>query len=566
MRWIFKPEVDKKKVEQLQKALGVDKVIGQLLVERNIQTFEQAKDFFRPTLDLLHDPFLMKDMDKAVMRLSDALENKESILVFGDYDVDGTTSVALVSSYLKKFTTDVRTYIPDRYEEGYGVSFQGIDYAKQKGITLIIALDCGIKSNDKVEYAKNIGIDFIICDHHLPGDQIPNASAVLDPKQKDCFYPYKDLCGCGIGFKLIQALEQRNNNGPEVLQGYLDLVAMAIVADVVPLTGENRVLAFFGLQVINTNPRPGIRALLSFYPQHKYTLQDIVFKIAPKINAAGRLEHGRYAVELLTELTYEQALISAKNIISLNEERKHIDHNITEQALKKITDSMEINSKATVVFEPTWHRGVLGIVASRLIETYYRPTIVFTQNGDFLTGSARSVKNFDVYKAIEQCNEYLVQFGGHKYAAGLTIRKQDYTSFKKKFESIVNNSITEDDLIPQLLIDQKIDLSVITPKFLRILKQFEPFGQDNEMPVFLTSNVYDIGKGHPMGQNREHLKLYVKQRGQDTVSFAVLGFGFGKYFEEITNRRFSNLVYTIQENYFRGKSSTQLVLKDMQMV
>ena len=566
MRWIFKPKVDKDIVKHLQEVLGTDEVVSSLLVERNIFTYEQAKEFFRPSLDFLHDPFLMKDMDKAVKRVEQALQDKEDILVFGDYDVDGTTSVALVFSYLRYNEAKVSSYIPDRYEEGYGISLQGIDYAKQKGVKLIIALDCGIKSNDKVQYAKSLGIDFIICDHHLPGEHIPDAVAVLDPKREDCAYPFKDLCGCGVGFKLLQALEQLKGNGPEELVSYLDLVATAIVADVVPLTGENRVLAFFGLQVINTNPRPGIKALLSFYKQNSYSLSDIVFKVAPKINAAGRIEHGSYAVDLLTEFTYEQALVSARNIISINEERKFIDQQITEQALTKIVEQLEINNKATVVFDPNWNRGVIGIVASRLIETYYRPTIVFTQNGEFLTGSARSVKNFDIYYAIEQCSEYLVQFGGHKYAAGLTIRVQDYADFKRKFETIVNNTVLEEDLIPQLLIDRKIDLSIITPKFIRILKQFEPFGQGNEMPVFYSSNIYDIGKGHTMGQRNEHLKLYVKQRGLDTVSFAVLGFGFGKYFDAVSNRRFSNLVYTIQENYFKGKTSTQLVLKDMQIV
>lgn len=566
MRWIFKTEVNDNAVEHLKQTLGVDQIIATLLVERNITTFEQAKSFFRPSLEQLHDPFLMKDMDLAVLRVHKAIANQESVLVFGDYDVDGTTSVAMMSSYLKNYISSVRTYIPDRYAEGYGVSFQGIDYAHSKGITLIIALDCGIKSIDKVEYASSLGIDFIICDHHLPGDFIPKAVAVLDPKREDCLYPYKDLCGCGVGFKLIQALEFSNQGQIDTLVPYLDLVAMAIVADVVPLTGENRILAFYGLKVINQNPRAGIKALLSFYKQQSYTLQDIVFKVAPKINAAGRIEHGKYAVDLLSESGYPKALERAKSIISLNEERKHIDQSITEQALLMITDTLEINNKSTVVFNGDWHRGVIGIVASRLIDTYYRPTIVFTQNGEFLTGSARSVKNFDIYQAIEKCEEFIVQFGGHKYAAGLTIHKDNYLAFKQKFEQVVIESITENDLIPELVIDAEVDLSQITPKFIRILKQFEPFGQANEKPVFYSKNIYDIGKGHSMGKGQNHLKLYVKQRGLDTVSFAALGFGFGKYVEYLANRRFFNLVYTIEENFFRGRSSVQLAIKDMQMV
>ncbi|MHC5200907.1 single-stranded-DNA-specific exonuclease RecJ [Myroides sp. LJL119] len=566
MRWIFKAEVDQNAVEHLKTVLGVDSVIATLLVERNITTFQQAKSFFRPSLDQLHDPFLMKDMDLAVQRIHKAIQTKESVLVFGDYDVDGTTSVAMMSSYLRKILPSVRTYIPDRYTEGYGISFQGIDYAFKKGITLIIALDCGIKSIEKVEYAKNLGIDFIICDHHLPAEKIPDAIAVLDPKRSDCSYPYKDLCGCGVGFKLIQALEQVYNRDAETLMVYLDLVAMAIVADVVPLTGENRILAFYGLKVINENPRPGIKALLSFYKQKSYTLQDIVFKVAPKINAAGRIEHGKYAVDLLTEFTDIDALERAKNIININEERKHIDQSITEQALVMIAETLEINNKSTVVFNPEWHRGVIGIVASRLIDTYYRPTIVFTQSGEFLTGSARSVKNFDIYQAIEKCEEFIVQFGGHKYAAGLTIHRDNYVSFKQKFEKIVMESIAELDLIPELVIDKKIELNQITPKFIRILKQFEPFGQANEKPIFFSDNLYDIGKGHSMGKNQEHLKLYVKQRGLETVSFAALGFGFGKYAPSLENRRFFNLIYSIEENFFRGKYSVQLAIKDMQLV
>lgn len=566
MRWKFKPEIDKSIVNHLKEELKVDEVIAKLLVQRGITTFEEARLFFRPSLDNLHDPFLMKDMDKAVERIEEAIQRNERILIFGDYDVDGTTSVALLYSFIHKEYDNVETYIPDRYAEGYGISYQGIDYASNQDVKLIIAIDCGIKSIEEIAYAKELGIDFVICDHHLPGDELPKASAVLDPKREDCSYPFKELCGCGVGFKLIEAIAISRGEGIENLIPYLDLVVTAIVADVVPIIGENRILAHYGLKVINDNPRPGIKALLSFYKQDHYSISDIIFKVAPKINAVGRLEHGKHAVALLTKFTYSEALESAAAIITVNEERRSIDQAITEKALVQIIEKKEINNKSTVVFDPSWHKGVIGIVASRLIETYYRPTIVFTESGDCLAASARSVKNFDIYKALEACSEYLIQFGGHKYAAGMTIKKENYELFKQKFEEIVSNTIEEKDLIPEIEIDSLLDLSLIQGKFIRILKQFEPFGPGNERPVFLSRNVYDMGTGYTMGKNNEHLRLFVKQRGKEDISFVAVGFHFGRYHEFLHNRRFFDIVYTIDENYWKGRASLQLLLKDMQLV
>lgn len=564
MRWTRKPEVDNKTVKHLQEVLGVDRVIAQLLVQRNITTYEQAKEFFRPSLDDLHDPFLMKDMDKAVARINVAMARGEKILVFGDYDVDGTTSVALMSSYLQTFYPQVDTYIPDRYREGYGVSYQGIDYAYDNEMTLIITLDCGIKSVEHVKYAKSKGIDFIICDHHLPGDIVPDAIAVLDAKQIDCKYPYKELCGCGVGFKLVQALASQRGQTIEDLIPYLDLVATAIGADIVPITGENRVLAYYGLKVINSNPRPGIRALLSFYEQKEFTISDIVFKVAPKINAAGRIEHGNFAVALLTRFTEVEARETAEKIILLNEERRSFDQTITVEALEMIEDHKEVSNKSTVVFNPDWHKGVIGIVASRLIETYYRPTLVFTASGDYLAASARSVKNFDIYQALEACSEHLIQFGGHMYAAGLTIKKEQYKGFKARFEEVVANTIEEKDLIPEIEIDAVIDFTDITEKFYRILKQFEPFGPENMSPVFLTHEVSDTGYGKRVGKNGEHLRLTVKQGRNMEHKYAAIGFNLGSSFEDIRDRQECTIVYSIEENAWNGKVSLQLQIKDLQ--
>ena len=561
MRWTIKPKPSEEKIQHLAQALNVEDFVAQLLVQRGIETFEDAKNFFRPSLDHLHNPYLMKDMEKAVERIEKAIENQERILVFGDYDVDGTTAVSLVSSYLKSYYPNVATYIPDRYKEGYGVSFMGIDFADDNGFSLIIALDCGIKSIDHVAYAKARNIDFIICDHHRPGETLPEAVAVLDPKRDDCTYPYDELCGCGIGFKLIQALGTNRNQTITDLVPYLDLVAAAIAADIVPMTGENRVLAHFGLQVINSDPRPGIKALVHQVKKQTLDITDVVFIIAPRINAAGRIKHGNHAVELLTEFDFEQAQQFASEIESYNSERKDLDKLITKEALKQIDVNNEKDRFTSVVFQEDWHKGVIGIVASRLIETYYRPTLVFTKSGDKYAASARSVKGFDVYNALEACSEHLEQFGGHMYAAGMTLKEENYLLFKEAFEKEVEKTIHPDMMVPEISIDAEINFSDITPKLIRILKQFEPFGPMNMTPTFLTKDVKDTGYGKLMGQEDEHLRLFVKQNGSDGI--AAIGFGLGDKFDLTTNQKPFQVAYCIDENEWNGKVSIQLRLKSI---
>jgi single-stranded-DNA-specific exonuclease len=561
MRWTIKPKPSEEKVKLLAKDLNVEEFVATLLVQRGIETFEQARQFFRPTLDDLHNPYLMKDMDKAVERIELAIENGENILVFGDYDVDGTTAVSLVSSYLKTYYPNVATYIPDRYNEGYGISFQGIDFADDNGFSLIIALDCGIKSIDHVAYAKERNIDFIICDHHRPGEFLPEAIAVLDPKRNDCKYPYDELCGCGIGFKLIQALGENRNQTIEDLTSYLDLVATAIAADIVPMTGENRILAYFGLQVINSDPRPGFKAMTHQLKKKTLDITDVVFIIAPRINAAGRIKHGNHAVELLTEFDFEQAQQFASEIEAYNSERKDLDKQMTIEALNQIIENKEEKRFTTVVFQEDWHKGVIGIVASRLIETYYRPTLVFTKSGDKYAASARSVKGFDVYDALEACSEHLEQFGGHKYAAGMTLLEENFQLFKDAFEKEVERTIHPDMLTSEISIDAEINLSDITPKLIRILKQFEPFGPQNMTPVFVTKNVKDTGYAQKLGANEEHLKLFVRQNGSEGM--AAIGFGLGNKMELTTNKNPFEAVYCIDENEWNGTTSIQLRLKDI---
>lgn len=561
MRWNLKSKPEKQKVQALQNALQVDEIIATLLVQRGIETFEQAKTFFRPTLEDLHNPYLMKDMDLAVNRIEKAIQNEENILIFGDYDVDGTTAVSLVSSYLKTIYPNIDTYIPDRYEEGYGISFKGIDYAEDNGISLIIALDCGIKSIDHIDYATNKGIDFIICDHHRPGEILPKAIAVLDPKREDCSYPYDELCGCGVGFKLIQALGQNRNQTIEDLVPYLDLVATAIAADIVPMTGENRVLAKFGLEIINSNPRPGIKALIQNIKKKTLTITDVVFIVAPRINAAGRIKHGNYAVQLLTEFSLEQATEFASEIEDFNSDRKGLDQQITREALLQIEENQEENRFSSVVYQEDWHKGVIGIVASRLIEKYYRPTIVFTKSGDKLAASARSVKDFDIYNALEACADHLEQFGGHMYAAGMTLKEENYENFKNAFEKTVEETIHPDLLIPEISIDAEIDFSDINPKFVRILDQFEPFGPQNMHPIFLTKNVIDTGHGKPMGKEEEHLRLFLKQNNSEGIG--AIGFGLGGKLELTKNFNPFDVVYSIEENEWNGNVSLQLRLRDL---
>lgn len=562
MRWTLAPKPDQEKVAQLQKSLGVEEAIAFLLVQRGIETFEQAKKFFRPQLEDLHDPFLMKDMDVAVKRIQEAVHEEEFIMVYGDYDVDGTTSVALMSSYLRTQTNLVTTYIPDRYKEGYGVSYAGIDYAHDNGITLIVALDCGIKAIEKVAYAREKGIDFIICDHHRPGNQIPQAIAVLDPKREDCNYPYKELCGCGVGFKLIQALEQDKGNTVQSLIPYLDLVATAIGADIVPITGENRILAYHGLHVINTLPRNGFKAIINQIKKTTLTITDVVFIIAPRINAAGRMKHGLHAVELLTEENEEQAQLFAKEIEQYNKERREEDRSITELALQQILDHKEEDKFTTVVYQEDWHKGVIGIVASRLTETYYRPTLVFTKSGEKLAASARSVKGFDVYNALEACQEYIEQFGGHKYAAGLTLHENQYEKFKQKFEEVVAATIEPRLLTPEIKIDAALSLTEITPKFYRILKQFAPFGPGNMAPTFLTTNLTDTGYAKAVGQENDHLKCCVQQLPNQGMLGAI-GFNLGKKLKTVANKEPFDAVYSVDENEWNGNVSLQLKLKDI---
>jgi single-stranded-DNA-specific exonuclease len=561
MRWTLKSKPQEQKVTQLAQALNVADFVATLLVQRGIETFEDAKNFFRPSLDHLHDPFLMKDMDKAVARIELAIANQENILVFGDYDVDGTTAVSLVSSYLKTYYPNIATYIPDRYAEGYGISFKGIDFADDNGFTLIIALDCGIKSIDHIAYAKERNIDFIICDHHRPGSTLPDAVAVLDPKRDDCSYPYDELCGCGIGFKLIQALGSKRNQTIDDFIPYLDLVATAIAADIVPMTGENRVLAYYGLQVINSDPRPGIKALIHQIKKQSLDITDVVFIIAPRINAAGRLKHGNHAVQLLTEFDFEQAQQFASEIEQYNSDRKELDKQITKEGLLQIENNQEKERFTTVVYQEDWHKGVIGIVASRLIETYYRPTLVFTKSGDKYAASARSVKGFDVYNALEACSQHLEQFGGHMYAAGMTLKEENYSVFKAAFEKQVKETIHPDMLIPEIEIDAEIDFADITPKLTRILKQFEPFGPQNMTPVFLTKNVKDTGYAKKMGANDEHLKLFVKQNNSEGIP--AIGFGLGNKMDLTKNQKIFQAVYCIDENEWNGKISIQLRLKNI---
>ena len=562
MRWNPKSKPNPEKVHALQSALQVDEIIATLLVQRGVETFEQAKTFFRPTLADLHNPYLMKDMDKAVARIETAIFNNENILVFGDYDVDGTTAVSLVSSYLRSYYPNVATYIPDRYAEGYGISFMGIDYAEDNDISLIIALDCGIKSMEHVAYAKAKNIDFIICDHHRPGDILPEAVAVLDPKRADCSYPYDELCGCGVGFKLVQALAENRNQTIEDLIGYLDLVATAIAADIVPITGENRVLAKFGLEVINSNPRPGIKALIQQVKKKVLTITDVVFIVAPRINAAGRIKHGNEAVALLTEYDLEQAEQFAAEIEQHNSDRKEIDKQITKEALLQIEENNEQTRFSTVVYQENWHKGVIGIVASRLVENYYRPTIVFTKSGEKLAASARSVKGFDIYNALEACAEHLDQFGGHMYAAGMTLSEENYENFKNAFENEVSKTIHPDVLTPEILYDAEIELSEINPKLIRVLKQFEPFGPENMTPLFLAKGLKDSGFAKTLGAEDEHLKTYVKQGHSD--SFGAIGFGLGKKLDEVIHKKKFDAIFSLEENEWKDTVTLQLQFRDIQ--
>ena len=565
-KWTVREPGDPEKVDRLATELGVDRVLAELLVQRGVETFQQARAFFRPSLEDLHDPFLMKDMDKAVERLHEAITKGQKILVYGDYDVDGTTAVALVYSFVRRFTKRVEYYIPDRYDEGYGVSYKGLDWASDNGVNLLITLDCGIKAIEKVEYARSKGIDVIICDHHLPENELPGAVAVLDPKREDDHYPFDDLCGCGVGFKFVQGYSIKYGIDFETLEPLLDLQVVSIASDLVSMVGENRVLAHFGLKRLNENPRKGLLAMLSLAklePGH-VTIDDIVFKIGPRINAAGRMESGRLAVELLTAMDDRSAFQIGEKINDNNNERKNIDREITQEALEMVADGTALETEnVTIVYNPTWNKGVVGIVASRLVEAYYKPTVVLTKSNGFITGSARSVAGFDLYAAIESCADLLENFGGHVYAAGLTMKEEHLEEFCKRMNHFVSGNITKQELTPVVDIDARLDFSQITPKFFRILKQFQPFGPGNANPVFLTDDVYDAGNGRKVGAGGVHLKLDLMQESQPYRQIPAIGFNMAEFYDHIKAGNPIDVCYSIVENFYRGSSTLQLRLKDM---
>jgi len=563
MIWELEKEQDKSKIKTLQDQLNVSKLVSSLLLNRDIDTFEKAKKFFRPSLSDLHDPFLMKDMQKAVDRIQQAIKENETVLVFGDYDVDGTTSVALVSSFLNKHINDtVLTYIPDRYSEGYGISMKSIEYAESKNVKLIIALDCGIQALNQVEYARKKNIDFIICDHHTPTKEIPEAIAVLNPLREDCSYPYKALCGCGIGFKLIQGLNASIGNSLEEIKEYLDLVALAIVADIVALTEENRILCSYGLEQINNSSRAGLKAIIDTLEKETITINELGFYIGPRINAAGRMDSGNLAVELLMEEDLEKARILAEKLNQLNMERRVLDKETTQEAISQIKKHKNEESNATVVCNPDWHKGVIGIAASKLMETYYRPTIVFTSSDDFFVGSARSVEGFNIHDAIGKCKEFVLQYGGHKYAAGIKIKKSQYKDFKDKFEEVVSSTIDKGMTSKKVAIEGEIELEEITPKFYRILKQFAPFGPGNKTPIFSAKNLRDTGYAKVVGQDNTHLKFNLTQQNSSKI-YNAIGFSLAGKYPTILNKKIFNAAFTVDENYWNGKKNIQLKVIDI---
>jgi single-stranded-DNA-specific exonuclease len=546
--------------------LGVDGLLAVLLAQRGIRDYDSAKAFFRPAHEHLYSPFLMKDMQRAVDRLGHAIRHRENIMVYGDYDVDGTTSVAMVYSFLKKIYPNVDYYIPDRYTEGYGVSYKGIDTAVAGNFRLIISLDCGTKAVDKIKYANSRGVDFIVCDHHYPGAVLPAAFAILNPKRADCSYPYKELSGCGVGFKLLQAYAQVHKIPVEEVFAYIDLVAVSIASDIVPMDGENRVLASLGIRKLNDNPAPGLKSIMkiSGLEGSQRQVDDIVFKICPRINAAGRMKSGKHAVELLISEEEKTARYAGAEIDRFNTDRKSVDSDITCQALRMLAaDSEQEFRKTTVLFNPSWHKGVVGIVASRLIETYYRPTVVLTESNGMATGSARSVEGFDLYKAVDACSDLLENFGGHMYAAGVTLKSENVAAFSRRFEEVVAKSITDEQLVPNIVIDAEIDFADINPKFVRILKQFQPFGPKNMSPVFLTRNVADTGSAKIVGKCGEHLKLDLRQASNPEIIFPAIGFQQGEHYSIVRSGVPFNICYAIEENTFKGETRIQLQVKDI---
>jgi single-stranded-DNA-specific exonuclease len=564
-RWVIKEKGDSVVVRQLAAALNVTESLANLMVQRRINSPAEASAFFQPSLDYLHDPFMMKDMNVAVDRISSAISKNEKILVYGDYDVDGTTAVAMMYSFLKQQYQNVSYYIPDRYKEGYGVSFIGLDHAWENNCKVVITLDCGIKSVEKVKYARSKGLDVIICDHHYPGDEIPKALAVLDPKQPDCSYPYKELSGCGVGFKLIQAFARVHAIPFEKIRNYLDLVAVSIASDIVPITGENRVMAYYGLKQLNDSPRTGLKEIIKESELHKeLAVEDIVFKIGPRINAAGRMETGSKAVDLLVSEDQKLAFEISKEISSFNTERRSIDRSITTEAMRMISeDPRSVNARTTVLYNPLWRKGVIGIVASRLIETYYRPTVILTESNGFATGSARSVQGYDLYQAIEACSDLLESFGGHMFAAGLTLKKENIDTFRDRFENYVNNTISDDQLIPQVVIDSELSFSEISEEFYRILNQFQPYGPENMSPIFISTHVFDSGAGRMVGSSGEHLKLDLCQESTGTKTFPSIAFGQANHFEYIKSGKPFDICYSVEINEFRGARNLQLNIRDI---
>lgn len=569
-KWIVREPGNPALVRQLASELGIDQTLANLLVQRNIKSQAEARAFLKPQLDQLHDPFLMKDMDKAVARLTAALESQEKILIYGDYDVDGTTAVSLVYSFLRKYGEDhLDYYIPNRYTEGYGISYKGIDWAAENGFTLIIALDCGIKAVEKVNYARERGIDFIICDHHLPDEFLPEAVAVLDPKRMDCNYPFDDLSGCGVGFKFMQAFASTKSIPFESLLPLLDLLVVSIASDLVSITGENRVLAHFGLKQLNQSPRKGLLSIikLSGLEKHMITIDDIVFKIGPRINAAGRMESGKTAVDLLTSRSDNDARIIGDTINTHNNDRKNEDRKITLEASEMAAmDADFAIRKSTVVYNPDWHKGVLGIVASRLVENYYRPTIVLCRSNGFITGSARSIPGFDLYEAIENCSDLLENFGGHMYAAGLTLKEENFKVFSKRFEEFVASKITPEILTPVINIDTYLDFKQITPRFFNVLKQFQPFGPGNLSPVFISERVYDNGNGRKVGSESGHLKLELIQEDDFHRHISAIAFNRSEHFEHLKSGNPVDICYSIAENYYRGIANLQLRVRDIKLI
>jgi len=564
-KWVIKEKGDAAVVKQLASSLSVPDSLANLMVQRGITTAAEAKAFFCPSLDYLHDPFLMKDMNIAVDRISTAVKKNEKILVYGDYDVDGTTAVALMYSFLKEQYSNVLYYIPDRYKEGYGVSYLGIDYAQENNCKIIITLDCGIKAVEKVKYARTKGLDVIICDHHYPGDEIPKALAVLDPKQPGCNYPYRELSGCGVGFKLIQAYSRVHGIPFSAIYHYLDLVAVSIASDIVPITGENRVMAHFGLKQLNEAPRTGLKEIIRESEVTKVlSIEDVVFKIGPRINAAGRMETGSKAVDLLVSSDTALATGISKEINSFNIERRNVDRTITTEAMRMIAeDQRNVNARTTVLYNPHWKKGVIGIVASRLIETYYRPTVILTESNGFATGSARSVQGYDLYQAIEACSDLLESFGGHMFAAGLTLKKENIKAFMERFEQHVNSTISEDQLVPRIFIDTELSFSEINDEFFRTMNQFQPFGPENMSPVFISRNVFDTGTGRMVGSSGEHLKLDLCQESTGSKSFSAIAFSQANHFEYIKAGKPFDVCYSLEMNEFRGSKNLQLNIRDI---